>query len=280
MSPQDVLRVVTYNVFGPANPDWQRRLPLIRSTLRELGADVVALQEVPVRDPSFLEDLLGPGYHFGTFTQPSSDGVAGTLATRWPQRHITELDLRITERAKAALPWSATYIVEVDTPLGVVVIAHHKPSWPSPFESERLAQAVQAARMLEEHVADSDKHVVVLGDFDATPDSASMSFWRGRHPVEGLSVCYQDVWEYLRPDEPGRTFDHANPLVRQGEMATAASRRIDYILVRAGLHGPTLQARECRTILDTPVEGVWASDHFGVCADVASPARPPDFSAS
>jgi hypothetical protein len=92
--------------------------------------------------------------------------------------------------------------------------------------------------------------------------------------VGGLSVCYQDVWEYLRPDEPGRTFDHANPLVREGEMATAASRRIDYILVRAGLHGPTLQARECHTILDAPVDGVWASDHFGLCADLARPARP------
>jgi len=277
MPSRDALRVVTYNVYGPANPDWERRHQLIRSTLRELDADVLALQEVPVDDPAFLEDLVGPGYHFSSFTRPSSDGVAGTLATRWSQRHVAELDLRITERAKQTLPWCATLIVEVDTPLGTVVIAHHKPSWPFPAESEREAQAVLAARTLEVHISDRDVHAVVLGDFDATPDSASMSFWRGRRPVDGFSVCYQDVWEYLHPDDPGRTFDLENPLARDGEVATAVSRRIDHVLVRAGLHGPTLLARDCRRILDAPVEGVWASDHYGVLADLVRPAQAPGF---
>jgi endonuclease/exonuclease/phosphatase family metal-dependent hydrolase len=277
MRVRDALRVVTYNVYGPANPDWERRHRLIRSTLHELDADVLALQEVPVDDPAFLEDLVGPGYHFGSFTRPSTDGVAGTLATRWPQRRLAELDLRITERAKQTLAWSATLIAEVETPVGMVVIAHHKPSWPFPCELEREAQAVLAARYLEEHIGDRDVHAVVMGDFDATPDSASLSFWRGRRPVDGVSVCYQDAWEYLHPDHPGRTFDLENPLVRDGEVATAVSRRIDYVLVRAGLHGPTLQTRDCRRILDAPVDGVWASDHYGVLADLVRPARAPGF---
>jgi endonuclease/exonuclease/phosphatase family metal-dependent hydrolase len=277
MGARDAVRVVTYNVYGPANPDWKRRHAVIRSTLRDLNADVVALQEVPVDDQGFLEDLVGPGYHFGSFSRASSDGVAGTLATRWPQRHVAELDLRITERSKGTLPWCATLIVEVDTPLGTVVLAHHKPSWPFPFELEREAQAVLAARTLEEHIGDRGVHAVVLGDFDATPDSASVSFWRGRRPVDGLSVCYQDAWEYLHPDDPGRTFDLQNPLVRDGEVATAVSRRIDYVLVRASLHGPTLQVRDCRRILDAPFDGVWASDHCGVLAELVLPAQPPGF---
>lgn len=124
-------------------------------------------------------------------------------------------------------------------------------------------------------IGDRDVHVLVLGDFDATPDSASLSFWRGRRPAGGISVCYQDTWEYLHPDDPGRTFDRENPLVRDGEVATAVSRRIDYILVRAELHGPTLEATACRRILDRPVDGVWASDHYGVMADFTLPALPP-----
>jgi hypothetical protein len=68
---------------------------------------------------------------------------------------------------------------------------------------------------------------VVLGDFDATPDSASLSFLRGRRPVDGLSVCYL--------------------------------------------------VRDCRRILDAPVDGMWASDHDGVLADLALPAQPPGF---
>lgn len=277
MDTPDVLRVATYNVYGPANPDWERRHSLIRSTLRKLDADVLALQEVPVNELAFLEDLVGPGYHFSNFSQPSPDGVGGTLATRWPPRHVAELDLRISDRAKDALPWTATLLVEVETPVGTLVVAHHKPSWPFPFEAEREAQAVLAARTVEEHIGDRDVHAVVLGDFDATPDSASLSFLRGRRPVDGFSVCYQDVWEYLHPDDPGRTFDLENPLVREGEVATAVSRRIDHVLVRAGLHGPTLVVRACQRFLDAPVDGVWASDHYGVVADLARPDQAPGF---
>jgi endonuclease/exonuclease/phosphatase family metal-dependent hydrolase len=277
MATANSVRVVTLNVYGPANPDWERRHELLRSTLRGLDADVLALQEVPVDDQAFLDDLVGPGYHFAHFSRPSADGVGGTLASRWPQRDLVEVDLRITDRCRETLPWCATRIVEVQSPLGAMVIAHHKPSWPFPFELEREGQAVLAARALEEHIGDRDVHAVVLGDFDATPDSASVSFWRGRRSLDGISVCYQDVWELAHPDEAGRTFDLENPLVRDGEVATAVSRRIDYILVRAGLHGPTLQVRDCGRLLDGPVDGVWASDHYGVVADLALPAQPPGF---
>ncbi len=32
--------------------------------------------------------------------------------------------------------------------------------------------------------------------------------------------------------------------------------------------GPTLDIRACVRILDEPIDGVWASDHFGVVADL------------
>jgi endonuclease/exonuclease/phosphatase family metal-dependent hydrolase len=165
-------------------------------------------------------------------------------------------------------------MVEVDTPIGKVLAAHHKPSWPFGYELERQQQAVAAARVLEQHAARVD-HVIVLGDFDATPDAASMRFWRGRQPPDGISVCYQDAWETVNTAEPGLTFTAINPLVHAGEVATAVSRRIDYILVRSGDHGPTLQVRRCDLVLDRPVDGVWASDHFGVVADLESPDHAP-----
>jgi endonuclease/exonuclease/phosphatase family metal-dependent hydrolase len=156
-----------------------------------------------------------------------------------------------------------------------MLVAHHKPSWPFPFELEREHQAVLVARALEKHIGDRELHAVVLGDFDATPDSASMQFWRGRRSSAGMSVCYQDAWEYAHADDPGHTFDLANALVCGGEVATAVSRKIDHILVRSGLHGPTLQVADCRRVLDASVDGVWVSDHYGVVADfVAPPNRP------
>jgi endonuclease/exonuclease/phosphatase family metal-dependent hydrolase len=264
------VRAMTMNVFSPSNPDWRRRRALLAETFRSLQADVLALQEVPV-DAQAVADLIGSGYHLTAHSETSDDGVGAVLATRWPHRRVTEIDLRISDRTSKALPWCATVVVEMECPLGTLIVAHHKPTWPFPFELERETQAVIVARALEDHIGSRDAHALVLGDFDATPDSASMQFWRGRRAADGFSVCYQDAWEYAHPGDPGYTFDTANPLVRAGEVSTAVSRKIDHILVRSGWHGPTLKVVDCRRVLDRPVKDVWASDHYGVMADLVVP---------
>ncbi|GAB2612766.1 hypothetical protein GCM10027067_25450 [Pseudactinotalea suaedae] len=264
------LRCLTLNVLGPANPDWERRSRLIGAELRAQQADVVALQEVPTDER--LDELLGPGYHVTPFSQTSEDGTGGVLATRAEHRVLEEIGQGTPENGQD-LPWYATLVVELESSVGSLVVAHHKPSWPFPLEVEREQQALRAASAVERWAG--DRPAVVLGDFDATPDSASMQLWRGRRSLEDVSVCYQDAWETVRGDEPGLTFTSENPLVRAGEVATAISRRIDYVLVRAGRHGPMLQVVDCRRLLDHPVEGVWASDHFGVVADLALPHHPP-----
>jgi endonuclease/exonuclease/phosphatase family metal-dependent hydrolase len=262
------LRCATFNILGPANPDWKRRRVVIRDALHALQADVIALQEVPVDQ---VEDLLGPGYCVTPFPARSEDGTGGVLATRARHRVLEEIDQRTPEHAED-LPWCATVLVELESPLGPLVVAHHKPSWPFPLEVEREQQARRAAVAVERHAR--DRPAVVLGDFDATPDAASMLFWRGLRSLDGVSVCYQDAWECVRPGEPGLTFSAENPLVQAGEVATALSRRIDYVLVRAGRHGALLQVLSCRRLLDQPVDGVWASDHYGVVADLAAPSHP------
>lgn len=263
------IRCVTFNVLSPDNRDWDRRRTVIRGALHRLGADVVALQEVR---PDDVEDLIGSGYCVAPFTAVSENGVGAVLATRAPHRVLEEIDQRTAEHG-ADLPWCATLIVELETAVGRLVVAHHKPNWPFPLEVEREQQAHRAALAVERHAGAGP--AVVLGDFDATPDAASVLFWRGRRSLDGVSVCYQDAWETVRPTEPGLTFSAENPLVTAGEVATAVSRRIDYILVRAGRHGALLQVLRCDRILDEPVGGVWASDHYGVVADLAIPSHAP-----
>ncbi len=268
------LRVLTMNVLGPANPGWEQRRGLLASSLQRLDPDVVALQEVPIAsEPDVVHELLGPGYHVRGFARAAEDGVGAALATRWPHQVVEELDQRLTSRSQDFV-WCATLIVEVDTPVGRTLVAHHKPSWPFGYEYERELQAVAAARAVERHAAEG-VHAIVLGDFDATPDAASLQFWRGRRFLDGTSVSYQDAWETIRPGEPGFTFTAANPLVRAGEVATAVSRRIDFILVRCVRHGPTLSFESCDQVLDASVEGFWASDHYGVVADLAVPDHQP-----
>jgi endonuclease/exonuclease/phosphatase family metal-dependent hydrolase len=266
------LRVVTANVLGPANAAWERRLPVLARDLRTAAPDIAALQEVPARDPGVVSELLGEGYHVSSFSRTADDGVGGVLATRWPHRVLTEVDQRDPARPED-LPWAATLLALVPTPVGDVLVAHHKPSWQFPWEAARERQALAAARAVEDHVGTA--HALVLGDFDGTPDSSALLLLRGRRAVDGFGVCYQDAWETVHPADPGFTFDAVNPLVRAGEVATAVTRRIDYVLVRSGPHGPTLQVASCERLFTAPVDGVWASDHFGLVAELALPAHPP-----
>jgi endonuclease/exonuclease/phosphatase family metal-dependent hydrolase len=273
----DGLRVLTMNLLGPGHADWERRRPVLADGLRALRPDVVAFQEIVWGDGTDqAAGLLGPGYQVARHSGRSADGVGACLASRWPLGAVREVGLQVTGRT-ASFPWAAAQAAEVmaPPPLGPLLFVHHKPSWQYGYEHERELQAVTTARFVEELVAGQDRNVVLAGDFDDPPDAASIRFWTGRQSLEGASVCYEDAWEAVHPGEAGHTFSPRNPLVAAGEMALERGRRIDYVMVRCGVHGPRLEVAGCELAFDQPVEGVWASDHFGVVADLELPRRPP-----
>jgi endonuclease/exonuclease/phosphatase family metal-dependent hydrolase len=261
-------RVLTVNLLSPEHEDWPRRRAVLRAGIAALRPDLVALQEVV--DPA---DVLDAGYTVVAHSRRSADGVGAVLASRWPVRWSRELDLRVTERV--TLPWCAVVAAAVDAPapLGPLLFVHHKPTYEHGYVRERELQAVAAARFVEE--LRFAGHVVLAGDFDDTPDSAAVRFWTGMQSLDGFGVRYEDAWRAVHGDEPGHTFTPRNPLVSRGEMALERGRRIDYVLVRCDVHGPTLDVADCRQVFDEPVDGVWASDHIGLVADLAVPHRAP-----
>ncbi|WP_330481528.1 endonuclease/exonuclease/phosphatase family protein [Streptomyces luteogriseus] len=265
------------NVLASGYADWEARRQVISDGIRSLSPDVVALQEV-VRDDERDEvtELLGTGWNVVGHPSSAADGTGAALAGRWPMTDAQSRDLQVTQRT-ATTPWCGVVAVEVSAPqpLGPVLLVHHKPSWPYGYEYERERQAVAAARLVEEITADRNLHVVLLGDFDAAPDSESVRFWTGRQSLGGMSVCYQDAWDSVSSDECGHTFSPRNPLVRQGDMPLENGRRIDYIMVRCGDHGPSLRVAACRRVFTGPVGGIQASDHYGVVADLALPPHTP-----
>jgi endonuclease/exonuclease/phosphatase family metal-dependent hydrolase len=97
--PVETLRVITFNLLAPDQANWDRRLEVIRSGLRELRPDVVALQET-VWGSGYDQalDLLGPDYEVARHASRSADGVGAVLASRWPFGSIREVDLHVTER--------------------------------------------------------------------------------------------------------------------------------------------------------------------------------------
>jgi endonuclease/exonuclease/phosphatase family metal-dependent hydrolase len=271
--PQTI-RVLTFNVLSTDHASWERRLQAARTGLQALRPDILALQETtPGHAQDQVTDLLGPEYHVVENPVRSGDMIGAALVSRWPFVDVREVDLSVPPRVPSAKAVVAE--LELPKPFGLTVLVHHGAAYQFGYARERELQAVACALFVEDYVAGRNAHVVLLGDFNDTPDSSSVRFWTGRQSLEGLSVVYQDAWETKRSADPGHTFSPSNPLVRAGEMPLELGRRIDYIMIRSGIHGPTLAIADCRRVLNKSVAGIWASDHFGVVADLQVPTHPP-----
>ncbi|WP_043631242.1 endonuclease/exonuclease/phosphatase family protein [Nonomuraea candida] len=261
------MRIATLNLWA-RHGSWPERRDVLIAGLRALSPDLVAFQESVVTDDyDQAIDLLGPGYHVVHQSDGEADGTRASIASRLPLAATRQLRQVVTPRVNPAefSGWAGLAEVLAPEPL---LFVNHKPSHRLGHERERELQAVRTAELIEEVLGDRRMHVVVAGDFDAPPESASVRFWSGLQSLEGVSVAYRDVWQWAHPDDPGHTFTPVNPLVRGGNWPLETGRRIDYLFVRCHGNGPTLRLVNCRQIFDRPVHGVWASDHFGLVADL------------
>jgi hypothetical protein len=161
---------------------------------RKLTPDLVAFQEAVVGDGyDQVADILGPGYHVVHQTdreagrgEDTEDGQGISIASRWPLGEVWEPDLNVTPRTEDFA--CGTLIAEVFAPgpIGPLLFVNHLPNWQLTFEHERELKTVIAARTIEEICEGRDGlHVVLAGDLDATPDAASVRFWRGRQSLGG-----------------------------------------------------------------------------------------------
>ena len=271
MALQPAIRVAVQNVWRRYG-QWPERRSVLIEGFRRVQPDLVALIEPVKRDDyDQVVDLLGPDYHVVYQAHRAPDGTGAAIASRWPIGAVSEVELGLTPRTPEVQ--SPALIAEILTPdsIGPLLFVNATASWQVRFARERELQAVAIASRIEELVTATDAHVVVAGDLDAIPDASSIRFWTGRQALAGISVGYRDAWESAHGADAGHTFTPENPLVASGDVAWDVARRIDYVLVRCDDRGPTLDIRGCERLFEEPVHGVWASDHFGVLADLAVP---------
>lgn len=264
--------MATVNLFA-RHGDWARRRTALQQALHALDADVLALQEAVVDgSDDTARELLGEGYEIVHQQQGLvDDGThrGASVASRWPIGAVHEVDLHLTART---YDYSCgTVLVEVDSPVGRLLVGSHGNSWAWWAERERELQAVAVDRAIERLVAERPAHVVLGGDFNAEPQASSMRFLTGRASLEGISTAYRDAWESVHGDAAGHTLDPRNPLREIDEPGEMQGRRVDYVLVRCGDHGPTLRIADARLAVHEPVDGVQPSDHYGVVADLLLP---------
>ena len=274
------LRVATWNVWWRFG-DPERRREAIVAVLRELDADVVALQEVWWHaDGGSLADELATELGMQVVLRPSRDpsvwtsalqgteayGIGNAVLARGPLGEPQVAPLPAPEREGAT---RTLLDVVVATPAGTCrVVTVHLTSTPS---SRLRCEQVRAVAVHLAAAVPTDLPPVVLGDFNAEPESDEMRLLEGlltEPAAPGLLLI--NARRYAT-DPAAPTFTPANPHV----VATGAPPvRIDHVLVGLGRGTVPTRVEHSAVFGDAPVDGVWPSDHAGVVVDldVTAPA--------
>ena len=105
---------------------------------------------------------------------------------------------------------------------------------------------------------------ILGGDLNASPatDEIRMLTGDAAPPVPG--IWFRDAWVHAG-DGPGFTWSNTNPWAAT---SLDVDRRIDFVMVGHPKLGGVGQPRRAELLGDTPVDGVYGSDHFGVVTDL------------
>jgi endonuclease/exonuclease/phosphatase family metal-dependent hydrolase len=257
------LRVATLNLWHLSEP-WERRVGRIRDELARLAPDVVGLQEVvadPARDYDQAREVgLHEGYHRVYFPAgPYGDGTIGNaVLSRYP----------IAAASSRTLPFAdgrlARIAVRADLALfeGTLSFFCTHLSYRADESHKREAQVAALDRFVRE--APRDLPRIVVGDFNADPDSTAIRFFTGKATIGGCGTYYQDAAALRGATAP--TWAERNPYT---EPFYEGDRRIDYVFVTHARDDGCGAVASCRLAFDEPaVDGTFASDHFGVFAEV------------
>lgn len=295
----DTLRVLSLNIWNRSGP-WEARLPLLRAGLAAEAAHIVGLQEVmcmagPLGSISQL-DALAP-------VEPASDPSAGpsyphrVYAPAWTidsgsgftMGNALLSQFPIVDTGQTLLPnpieheTRSLLFALCQTPHGLQPVAVTHLDWQLDLSHARCQQVSFIVDALADWLAPHRQAgadllpLILLGDFNAEPDSDEIRFLRGYHALPSLRTgklrgAYFNDAVLFAGGDAGPTFARDNVFARRER---EPSRRIDYIFVatpdRFG-RGLPLSGRRCFL---TETDGIHPSDHYGVIADLQL-ARAPD----
>jgi len=279
-----VLSVLTLNLWHDSGP-WPRRVERLREWIDRLDPDLIGFQEA-LRGPDFdqvAELLDGRAYHrdyvcasafWRDPSQAAGDREAtefgNAVASRWP----------IVEREEIRLPNAgdgetrAALSVTLDSPLGPLSLTCTHLHWKFRHGEVRERQVVALCDLVLRRRPRRGFPPLLVGDFNAEPESAEIRYVTGLQSMGGRSVAFLDAWRVAGDGGPGTTWSNANPYARA---ALEPDRRIDYVFAGFPQRDGLGQIVECRVVCDDTRDGVWPTDHFGVYAELrAAPIRRSD----
>ena len=255
------LSVLTLNIWNDDGP-WKERAARIRVCIDELDPDLIGFQEVLQGGGSEqLRELLGGRYQTAyaraiPFWRDREVGFGVAVASRWPirEREVAELPDAGDGEQRVALS------VTIDAPPGPISMScthlnfrfHH--GWVRERQVLALRDLVLRRRLRGGFPA------ILVGDFNAEPESTEIRFVKGLHAIDGKSFYLRDAFGQAGSGE-GITWSARNPYTRPW---LEPDRRIDYVFVGGPRPDGIGGIESCRVVCDQERAGVWPSDHFGV----------------
>jgi endonuclease/exonuclease/phosphatase family metal-dependent hydrolase len=260
------MRVLQLNMWARYGPYADRR-PRLRRLFEELGPDLIALQEVDHGSDgsSQADELLdGLGYDVRYTPHPGDRHPGIAVASRL---EVLADDVRELGHDGVAIA------AQVRTDGGPLWFCSAVPlSWLPGREGEREDECVVLDTWLAGLAADDELPPILAGDFDATPDAASIRFLTGRQSLQRRSTYWADAFELAGDGSPGFTWTTESPYVQPFAEAVFGEpvhrRRIDYVFVGSPIRWkPRLIIRSAR-VVGRYEDGAAPSDHYGVVADL------------
>jgi endonuclease/exonuclease/phosphatase family metal-dependent hydrolase len=261
------LRIVTLNLWGE-QPPLSRRMQLAIEGLRALNPDVIGLQEVR-QVPGSVEnqaETLARALDFHHYFEAATPWGGGDEGLAILSRHPIR-DRRVHELPHA-VPTERRLLL--GTTLGT-------PDGDVGFYTTHLNYRLADGGKREDQVVAIDGYVgaieselprILVGDFNATPDSDEIRFLRGLHTSAGRRTFWQDAWERRHGHAEGFTWARANPYTARLRWLER-DRRLDYIFVSPMKRDGRGVVLDCRIVLDrAAADGALPSDHFGLFAEV------------
>ena len=262
------ISVLSLNIWNNDGP-WKERAERIRAWIDRLEPDLVGFQEVlvgPGTDQA--RELLPDGWAVEwaravDFWKDASLGFGVAVASRWPLRDREVLELPDNGDGERRVALTAT----VDAPVGPISFTCTHLNFRLHHGNVRERQVVALGDMALRRRPRGGFPPVVVGDFNAEPDSSEIRYVSGLQTLEGGSLYLRDAWAYAGDGGPGITWSNRNPYARPW---LEPDRRIDYVFVGKPRTDGLGNIESCRVVCDDEKGGVWPSDHFGVCCELRS----------
>jgi endonuclease/exonuclease/phosphatase family metal-dependent hydrolase len=258
---------MTLNIWNILT-DWPDRRAEIVAWVDRLQPDLISLQEViestdGQNQARWIAEEAGDDYHVAFAGEKlwNDIGLFGNaVLSRWPidaEHSMPLAGQTVTDDVRRSIVHARTN--------GLDMFATHL-NWKFDDGITREEQVQEVTTFIDEHSDPASPLPPILaGDFNAEPDATEIRFLTGTATLGGRSVYYQDAWRVAGSRGPGFTWDNRNPYAHT---VREPDRRIDYVFV-GWRHDAKGRVESARVVCDRVLTKTFASDHFGVYAEVA-----------